>query len=227
MRREADAMRACGRAGLRVPDVLADDDGDAPRHDRARDATGARARRSPAGSSATTSSPPRGRCSWASSPASSPASMRSTRTRCPASKLPDPVEPIWDEVPRARRSQPDLRPDPRVAGRPPPAALRRHADPRRPPDGQRDRRSERPRGGDRLGARPSWRSARGSRLALPEGMAFRRAARGRRTRVRSTSSSPPTRRRAAARSIATRCTGGWSRRRSPGASGACSRPTST
>jgi aminoglycoside phosphotransferase (APT) family kinase protein len=27
MRREADAMRACGRAGLRVPDVLADDDG--------------------------------------------------------------------------------------------------------------------------------------------------------------------------------------------------------
>jgi aminoglycoside phosphotransferase (APT) family kinase protein len=27
MRREADAMRACGRAGLRVPDVLADDNG--------------------------------------------------------------------------------------------------------------------------------------------------------------------------------------------------------
>jgi aminoglycoside phosphotransferase (APT) family kinase protein len=28
MRREADAMRACGRAGLRVPEVLADDDGE-------------------------------------------------------------------------------------------------------------------------------------------------------------------------------------------------------
>ena len=30
MRLEADAMRACGRAGLRVPEVLLDDDGTLP-----------------------------------------------------------------------------------------------------------------------------------------------------------------------------------------------------
>ena len=61
MRFEADAMRACRRAGLAAPEVLVDDDGTRARHRRPGDGPRRRARRSRAGSSATTSTPTRAR----------------------------------------------------------------------------------------------------------------------------------------------------------------------
>jgi hypothetical protein len=77
---EADAMRACGRAGLPVPEVLVDDDGSNL------GTAGLVMGRVPGETLArrilrTTSSPPPARCSPASSAASSPASTPSTRQR--------------------------------------------------------------------------------------------------------------------------------------------------
>ena len=68
---------------------------------------------------------------------------------------------------------------------------------RRPAARQRDRRRARPRGRDRLGARPRRRSPRGPRVAVRQGVAVRRAARGRPASARSTSWSTPTNGRAA------------------------------
>ncbi len=131
------------------------------------------------------------------------------------------------QVPAARAAQPDLRAayDWLQAHRPPHAADA--LDPRRPAHGQHHRGARRPRGGDRLGAHPPRRSARGPRVAVPQGVALRRAARGGRSRhdrrarrrVRSGRWSPDRPRHAR--------TGGWSRRRSRGVSAACSRATST
>ena len=168
------------------------------------------------------------RCSWASSAGSSPACTRSTPPRCPAPKPPDPVgrsgtKYLRDSTIAARRSS---RPTTwLVAHRPPHSAdALIHGDLRMGnvivgPSG--------------LAAVIDWelvhrrRSARGPRLAVPEGMALRRAARGGRPRHHRRARRRLRSARAAARSTATRCTGGWSRRRSRGASGACCRPTST
>ena len=228
MRREADAMRACRRAGLRVPEVLARRRRHAARHRRARDAPRRRARRIArrilrddeyAGAAARARRRPR------------PLPRRAARDRSRRGAR-APSRPtrsaIWDKYQRLDDRSPTFEKRARRGcsrtGRRTPPTRSIHGDLRMgnvivEPDG--------------LAAVIDWelvhrrRSARGPRLAVRQGVALRRAARGRRPRHRSTSSSPRTKRRAAARSTATRCTGGWSRRPSRGASAAWCRPTPT
>ena len=171
----------------------------AARHRRTRDGTRRRARRSPAGSCATTSSPPPGTVLvddlgrfLAGLHAIDPAEVPG------ASKLDDPSRSIWSAVPPARRSQPHVREDPRrgwsrTARRAPPTTLV-HGDLRL---GNVIVGPRRARGRDRLGARARRRSARGPRLAVREGVAFRRAARGGRARHHRRARRAPTKRRAA------------------------------
>ena len=151
---------------------------------------------------------------------------RDRSRRGAGAESPDPMA-IWDEVPAPRPAQRDVRPHPRVAARAPAAAHRRRADPRRPPARQRDRRRRRPRRGDRLGAHPPRRPARGPRLAVPEGVALRRAARGRRARHASTSWSRRTKRRVVVRRPRHVALVAGGEDASRGASAACCRPTST
>ncbi len=97
MRREADAMRACRRAGLRVPDVLADDDG------TFLGTTGLVMRRVPGETiarshpAATTSSPSRGRCWWTTSRRFLAGLHAIDPAEVPGVEAPDPVEPIWQK----------------------------------------------------------------------------------------------------------------------------------
>ena len=205
-------MRACRRAGLAAPEVLVDDDGarlgtaglgDGPRR---------RARRSRAGSCATTSTRPRASTSSTTSAGSSPACTPSIPPKYRARSTPTPsrsrgphTSNSTTSARRSRRATNGCAP----TGPPRTATTIVHGD-LRLGNVIVDEHG--------LAAAIDWElvhvgdPARGPRLAVRQGVAVRRAARGRPASARSTSSSPRTKRRAAGRSTATRCTGGWSRR---------------
>ena len=172
-------MRACARAGLRVPEVLSDDDGahlgttglvmrarpgrdDRPPHPPRR-----RVRRGPPGAG--------GRPRRASSPVCTP----SIRRRCPGSR------------PRIRSGRSGRSTSGSTTGAPPSKRAHDWLVSHRPPhtadalihgDLRMGNVIVGPTGlagGHRLGADPPRRPARGPRLAVPQGLAVRCAARGR------------------------------------------------
>ena len=194
MRREADAMRACRRAGLRVPEVLVDDDG------TLLGTTGLVMRRVP-GRDDRPSHPPRRRvrrgpraCSWATSARFLAGLHAIDPAEVPGVEAPDPVGPIWEKYRRLddRSATFEAVHDWLVAHRPPHTAdALIHGDLRMGnvivgPTG--------------LEAVIDWELVhRGDPLEdlawlCLKAWRFGAAARGRRARNRSTSSSPPTRR---------------------------------
>ena len=227
MRLEADAMRACGRAGLAVPEVLVDDDGAllgtaglvmahvAGRDARAQDPARRRVRRRPR----TARRRPR------------PVPRRPARDRSGRSAGRGRHRRAHAVLGRVRACSttrvPTFEKALRVARRQPAAAHRDDDRARRPAARQHDRR--RPTDSRPRSTGSSSTSATRSRTSV--GCASRRGGSARRSRSaaseRSTSSSPRTKRRVAVPSIATRCTGGSSRRPCSGAWAAWARPPCT
>ncbi len=121
MRREADAMRACRRAGLRVPEVLADDDGELL------GTTGLVMRRVPGETIPRRilrdDAFARGACARSSTTSadSSPVSTPSIPPRFPAPDAPTRSIPSGRSTAAPRRPEPDVRAAHELAGRPPAA----------------------------------------------------------------------------------------------------------
>ncbi len=219
MRREADAMRACDASRAARPGGHRLRRRRPARHDRTRDAARpGRDDRPP--------HPPgggvRGGAPRARRPAR-PVPRRTPRHRpraaARASRRPIPSASGTSTSPSTIAARPSTR---RTSGCSPTAPRGRpthvvHGDLRM---GNLIVEPDRPGRGHRLGDRARRRSPRGPRLAVPQGVALRRTARGRRPRNDRRARRRLRRRGWAHGSTATRCTGGSPRRRSPGASGA-------